>query len=356
MDARSELSKTDKMLTAENMQEIGTLFRDGGVTQGTEPASKRVHFPPISETVQLTLAESQFKPQPPFIRSGSARNQRSYRTAHLDQTMSKHGRVVKLQQRDTLKGGVFTPVPPNTLPGVEEYKQTPERIFLPPILDKVQGTHHQTQTKIQQRDTLKGGVFTPVPPNTLPGVEEYKQTPERIFLPPILDKVQGTHRQTQMKSQPRDTLKGGVLPPVPPNTLPAIKTSPHTQLDQTRSIYGRVLRTQERDTLKGTDFPQDPPNTLSGMMHVHLPPINDKVHRTHRQTRSKFQQGDTLKGSFLPPCQTNTLPAIKTSPHIQLSTSTVEHGSTIKSKHVPLPPIRFNSPQTALMPQRGHQD
>ncbi|KAA8578645.1 hypothetical protein FQN60_016001, partial [Etheostoma spectabile] len=85
--------------------------------------------------------------------------------------------------------------------------------------------------------------------------------------------------------QQKDTLQGSVLTPVPPNTLPAMKTSPHMQLDQTRSKYGRVLKTQERDTLKGSVFTQVPPNTLSAMEgsqqtpdHVHMPPIDDKVH------------------------------------------------------------------------------
>ncbi|KAA8578435.1 hypothetical protein FQN60_002475, partial [Etheostoma spectabile] len=86
--------------------------------------------------------------------------------------------------------------------------------------------------------------------------------------------------------QQRDTFKGGVLTPVPPNTLPAMKTSSHMQLDQTRSKYGRVLKTQQRNTLQGSVLTPVPPNTLPGMEgsqqkpdHVHLPPIKDKVHR-----------------------------------------------------------------------------
>ncbi|XP_039642810.1 WD repeat-containing protein on Y chromosome-like [Perca fluviatilis] len=117
---------------------------DGAVKQGTEPTSKQVHFPPISETVQLT--ESQFKPHPPLIRGGTALNHSSSGTAYLDQTMPKYGRVLKTQQRDTLKGSVLVPVPPNTLPGVEGSMQTQEHLHLTSILDKVQRTHHQTKT------------------------------------------------------------------------------------------------------------------------------------------------------------------------------------------------------------------
>ncbi|KAA8578647.1 hypothetical protein FQN60_016003, partial [Etheostoma spectabile] len=86
--------------------------------------------------------------------------------------------------------------------------------------------------------------------------------------------------------QQRDTFKGGVLTPVPPNTLPAMKTSSHMQLDQTMSKYGRVLKLQQRNTLQGSVLTPVPPNTLPGMEgsqqkpdHVHLPPIKDKVHR-----------------------------------------------------------------------------
>ncbi|XP_032363094.1 WD repeat-containing protein on Y chromosome-like [Etheostoma spectabile] len=364
---------TNDTISLANMQQS-----DGAVKQGTEPTSKQVH---------LQLTQSQFKPHPPLIRGGSAHDQLSYRTAYLDQTMSKYGRVLKLQQRNTLQGSVLTPVPPNTLPGMEGSQQKPDHVHLPPIKDKVHRPHHQTRSKFQQRDTLKGGVLTPVPPNTLPamktsphmqldpsrskygrvlktqkrdtlqgsvftqvplntlsGTKGSWQTPDHVHLPPILDKVQSSHPQTQI--QQRDTFKGGVLTPVPPNTLPAMKTSSHMQLDQTRSKYGRVLKTQERDTLKGSVFTQVPPNTLSAMEgsqqtpdHVHMPPIDDKVHCPHHQTRSKFQQRDTLKGSFLPLCQPNTLPALKTLPHIQLSASTVKHGYKITSKYVPLPPI-----------------
>ncbi|KAA8577615.1 hypothetical protein FQN60_007072, partial [Etheostoma spectabile] len=86
--------------------------------------------------------------------------------------------------------------------------------------------------------------------------------------------------------QPKDTFKGGVLTPVSPNTLPDMKTSPHMHLDQTMCKYGRVLKFQQRDTLQGSVLTPVPPNSLSGMKgsrqtpdHVHLPPINDKVHR-----------------------------------------------------------------------------
>ncbi|XP_032390008.1 uncharacterized protein LOC116700703 [Etheostoma spectabile] len=226
---------TNDTISLANMQQS-----DGAVKQETEPTSKQVHFPPISETVQLT--ESQFKPHPPLIRGGSAHDQLSYRTAYLDQTMLKYGRVLKLQQRDALQGSVLTPVPPNT--------------------------------------------------------------------------------------------------------LPAMKTSPHMQMGQTMSKYGRVLKLPQRDTLQDSVLTPVPPKTLPGMEgsqqipdHVHLPPIHDKVHCPHHQTRSKFQQRDTLKGSFLPPCQPNTLPALKTLQHIQLSASTVNHGYKITSKYVPLPPI-----------------
>uniref|UniRef100_A0A8C9XMF4 WD repeat-containing protein on Y chromosome n=1 Tax=Sander lucioperca TaxID=283035 RepID=A0A8C9XMF4_SANLU len=244
---------------------------DGAVKKGTESTSKQVHFPPISETVQLT--GSQFKPHPPLIRGGTALNQSSSRTAFLDQTMSKYGRVLKIQQRDTLKGSVLPPCQPNALPA---RKTSPHM-----QLDQTRSKYGRV-LKPQSTDTLKGSVLTPVPPNALPGVEGSMQTPEHIHLPPILDKVQRTHHQTLSNIQQRDTIKGIVLPPCQPNALPARKTSPHMQLDQTRSKYGRVLKTQSTDT---------------------------------------------LKGSVLTPVPPNALPAMKTLPHMQLSASTVKQGS-----------------------------
>ncbi|XP_078117520.1 LOW QUALITY PROTEIN: WD repeat-containing protein on Y chromosome-like [Sander vitreus] len=171
---------------------------DGAVKQGTEPTSKQGHFPPISETVQLT--ESQFKPHPPLIRGGTALNQSSSQTAYLDQTMSKYGRVLKIQQIHTLKGSVLTPVPPNTLPGVEGSEQTPEHVLVPP-----------TQLKIQQRDTLKGSVLTSVPPNALPAKktlphmqlsastvkQRSKNTSKHVRLPPISDEVNTTNSSSR---------------------------------------------------------------------------------------------------------------------------------------------------------------
>ncbi|XP_070764994.1 cilia- and flagella-associated protein 337-like [Enoplosus armatus] len=86
-------------------------------------------------------------PQTPLIRGETDCKQSCLQTAspYLKQTRSKYGRVLKIQQRDILKGSVLTPCPPNTLPGKQGSDHTPKHVN-PSIPDKVQLTH-QTQLK-----------------------------------------------------------------------------------------------------------------------------------------------------------------------------------------------------------------
>ncbi|XP_044022799.1 WD repeat-containing protein on Y chromosome-like [Siniperca chuatsi] len=61
--------------------------------------------------------------------------------------------------------------------------------------------------KIQQRDALKGSVLTPCPPNTLPGKQGSDLTPKHVHFPPISDTVPLTYSQseTQLKPHPPQT-------------------------------------------------------------------------------------------------------------------------------------------------------
>ncbi len=161
----------------------------------------------ISDTVQLT--HSQFKPHPPhtpLIRGGNDLKQSS------PQTSSKYGRVLKIPQRDNLKGIVLTPCPPNTLPDNQGSKHISKHVHLPPISDKVQLTHHQTQLKTHPpQTTLTTGRTdaTNSSPQMQPLADTVKQgfqhTLKHIRLPPISAKVQLTHNQTQIKPEPPQT-------------------------------------------------------------------------------------------------------------------------------------------------------
>ncbi|XP_054477216.1 WD repeat-containing protein on Y chromosome-like [Anoplopoma fimbria] len=320
----SSSPNTSRTLDCSNATNSSTDMQHSAntVKQGAAHHSKQVSLTPISEKVQLTHSRTQLKSKPPptpFIRGGTDPKQSSPQA--LNQIRSKYGRVLKNQQGHTLKDSVLTPSPPNTLSGKQESQRTSEDVHFPPIPARVQLTHNQTQLKpkppqnplirggtdpkqsspqalnqtrskygrvhkIQQGDTLKDSVLTPSPLNTLPGKQESKRTSEDVHFPPIPDRVQLTHNQTQLKPKPPQNplIRGGTDPK---------QRSPQA-LHQTRSKYGRV---------------------------------------------HKIQQGDTLKDSVITPCPPITLPAIKTSPHMQLPASTVKPRSVHTSKHVRLPPI-----------------
>ncbi|XP_038572204.1 WD repeat-containing protein on Y chromosome-like [Micropterus salmoides] len=206
--------------------------------RGSDHTSDHVHFPTIPDRIQLTKCQTQLKTHPTqtqLFRGGTYPKQSTPQTGspNLNHTRSKYGRVLKTQQRDSLKGSVLTPCPPNSLPGEQGSDHTSEQVHLLPIPDRVQLTHNQTQLK-------------PNPPRTklISGGTNLKQSSPQTASP---------------------------------------------NLNQTRSKYGRVLKSQKRERSESDVLTPCPPNTLQGKQgsdhrseQVHLPPIPDRVQLTHR--------------------------------------------------------------------------
>nr|XP_046246234.1 WD repeat-containing protein on Y chromosome-like [Scatophagus argus] len=100
------------------------------------------------DKVNLKNIKSQFKVHPPQTRPitrGTDPTQSSPQKAHFpqsNQVRCKFGRVLKFPQKDTLKGSVLIPQPPDTPPG--------KHLYFPPIPRRVQLTGHQAQFRQSQ--------------------------------------------------------------------------------------------------------------------------------------------------------------------------------------------------------------
>ncbi|XP_042269618.1 uncharacterized protein LOC121898522 isoform X5 [Thunnus maccoyii] len=271
--------------------------------QESKKTSNHVRFPPILDKVQLTHNQSPFDPHPPQIPRTSGRTD-------IKQS-SKYGRVLKIKSRDTFKDSVLTS-PPDTLPAKQESKKTSNHVRFPPILDKVQLTHNQSPfdphppqiprtsgrtdikqsskygrvLKIKSKDTFKDSVLTS-PPDTLPAKRESKKTSNHVRFPPILDKVQLTHNQSQFVPHPPQIPRTSGRTDIKQSS-PQAESSPH--MNKTRSKYGRVLKIKSRDTSKDSVL-TPPPDTLPAKReskktsnNSHLPLIPDQVQLTHNQS------------------------------------------------------------------------
>ncbi|KAK5900642.1 hypothetical protein CgunFtcFv8_025586 [Champsocephalus gunnari] len=273
--------------------------------QRSELTTKHSLLPTISKGVQHTHNQTQFRPHPPqspLIRGKTA-------DPDLKQPGSKHGRVIKHQNKDPLQGRVPTPCPPDIVPSQQRSELTTKHSLLPTISKGVQRTHNQTQfrphppqsplirgktadpdlkqpgskhgrvIKHQNKDPLQGRVPTPCPPDIVPSQQRSELTTKHSLLPTISKGVQRTHNQTQFRPHPPQSplIRGETADP---------------DLKQPGSKHGRVIKHQNKDPLQGRVPTPCPPDIVPSQQrselttkHSLLPTISKGVQRTHNQTQ-----------------------------------------------------------------------
>ncbi|XP_071326536.1 WD repeat-containing protein on Y chromosome-like [Trachinotus anak] len=200
----------------------------------------------------------------------------------------------------------------------------------PPISEKVQITHSQTQSRLHSSQTtlIRGGT------------DPKQSSPQTA--PPYLKWTRSNYG--------RLVLKPSAPPPCPPKDFiyeRAHPNHPKPQPAQTPLTAGCTEATKSLSHSRRSSSTVEQ-GSEHRTKHPSLPPISRKVQFTHSQTQFKPQPAQT-------PLTAGCTEATKSSSHSLRSSSAVEQGSEHRTKHPSLPPIsrkvQFTHSQTQFKPQ-----